>query len=162
MARGLNKVQIIGHLGADPDTRYMPSGKAVTNARIATSEQWKDKESGDPMEKTEWHSVVFFGKLAEIAAEYIRKGQQVYVEGKLQTRKWEDKEGKDRYTTEIIADQLLMLGKGGGSGDEREEREERQERRPAAKSGGKPAAKGGSKRQDPVDDDGDFDDDIPF
>lgn len=155
MARGLNKVQIIGHLGADPDTRYMPSGKAVTNLRIATSEQWKDKETGDPQEKTEWHSVVFFGKLAEIAAEYLRKGGQVYVEGKLQTRKWEDKEGKDRYTTEIIADQLLMLGK--NSGEDRPEREERSERRPS-----KPAAKGSGKRPEPVEDDGDFDDDIPF
>ena len=156
MARSLNKVQLIGNLGADPDTRYMPSGKAVTNIRIATSEQWKDKSTGDPMEKTEWHSVVFFDKIAEIAAEYLRKGSKVYIEGKLQTRKWEDKDGKDRYTTEIIAQNMLMLdGKQGG-----DEREEREERRPATKS--KPS--GGSRQREapPADDDGEFDDDIPF
>lgn len=153
MARGLNKVQLIGHLGADPETRYMPSGKAVTNLRVATSEQWKDKQTGDPMEKTEWHSIVTFDKLAEIAAEYLRKGSQVYFEGRLQTRKWQDKEGKDRYTTEVVADQLLMLGgKGESRGDEREER-------PPAKASGKAA---GGRGPAPVDDDGDFDDDIPF
>lgn len=138
---GLNKVQIIGHLGADPDTRYMPSGKPVTNIRVATSETWKDKESGDRKEKTEWHSVVFFDKLAEIAGEYLRKGSQVYVEGKLQTRKWQDKEGKDRYTTEIIAQQMQMLG-GKPQGD----RPARQQEKPSA----------------PPADDGGFDDDIPF
>src|SRR4051812_35259710 len=107
---GLNKAQIIGHLGADPETRYMPSGKAVTNIRVATSESWKDKDTGDKKEKTEWHSIVAFDKLAEIMAEYLRKGALVYVEGKLQTRKWQDKEGKDRYTTEIVASQMQMLG----------------------------------------------------
>ena len=117
MARGINKVILVGNLGADPDTRYMPSGKAVTNIRIATSESWKDKQTGDQQERTEWHSIVMYDKLGEIAAEYLRKGSQVYIEGKLRTRKWQDKEGKDRYTTEIIADQMQMLGgRGGGAG----------------------------------------------
>jgi single-strand DNA-binding protein len=110
MSRGINKVIIVGNLGADPDTRYMPSGDPVTNIRVATSESWKDKQTGDKKEATEWHSIVFFGKLAEIAAEYLRKGSQVYVEGKLKTRKWQDKEGKDRYSTEIVAGELQMLG----------------------------------------------------
>lgn len=106
----LNKVQLIGRLGADPETRYMPSGSAVTNLRIATSETWKDKESGERKERTEWHSVAFFGRLAEVAAEYLRKGSQCYVEGKLRTRKWQDRDGNDRYTTEIVANELVMLG----------------------------------------------------
>ena len=106
----LNKVQLIGRLGADPETRYMPSGSAVTNLRIATSETWKDKQSGDWQERTEWHSVAFFGRLAEVAAEYLRKGDQCYVEGKLRTRKWQDRDGNDRYTTEIVANELVMLG----------------------------------------------------
>lgn len=107
---GLNFVQIIGHLGADPDMRYMPSGKPVASIRIATSETWKDKESGDKKERTEWHSIAAFDKLAEIMGQYLRKGALVYVSGKLQTRKWQDKDGKDRYTTEIIASQMQMLG----------------------------------------------------
>src|SRR5919108_1606598 len=116
MARGINKVILVGNLGADPDTRYMPSGKAVTNIRIATSESWKDKQTGDQQERTEWHSIVMYDRLGEIAAEYLRKGSQVYIEGKLRTRKWQDKEGKDRYTTEIVADEMQMLGsKGGGA-----------------------------------------------
>jgi single-strand DNA-binding protein len=139
--RGVNRVTLIGHLGQDPDTRYMPNGKAVTNIRIATSEQWKDRETGDQKEKTEWHTVVLFDKLGEIAGEYLRKGSQVYVEGSLRTRKWQDKEGKDRYTTEIIAGQMLMLdGKPQG---ERPARQEQQRSAPPA-------------------DDGRFDDDIPF
>jgi single-strand DNA-binding protein len=138
---GLNKVQIIGHLGADPDTRYMPSGKPVTNIRVATSETWKDKDTGDKKEKTEWHSVVFFDKLAEIAGEYLRKGSQVYIEGKLQTRKWQDKEGKDRYTTEIIAQQMQMLG--GKPQGERQATPRPEQPNPPADTGG-------------------FDDDIPF
>ncbi len=116
MARGINKVILVGNLGADPDTRYMPSGKAVTNIRIATSESWKDKQTGDQQERTEWHSVVLFDKLGEIAAEYLRKGSQVYIEGSLRTRKWQDKEGKDRYTTEIIARDMQMLGGRSGAG----------------------------------------------
>ena len=116
MARGSTKSFWSAISGADPDTRYMPSGKAVTNIRIATSESWKDKQTGDKQERTEWHSIVMFDKLGEIAAEYLRKGSQVYIEGKLRTRKWQDKEGKDRYTTEIIADEMQMLGGRGGGG----------------------------------------------
>ena len=117
MARGINKVILVGNLGVDPETRYMPSGGAVTNLRIATSENWTDK-SGEKQERTEWHRVVLFGKLAEIGAEYLRKGQQVYVEGSLRTRKWQDKEGKDQYSTEIVANDMQMLGgRGGGASD---------------------------------------------
>jgi len=117
MARGINKVILIGNLGQDPDTRYMPSGSAVTNLRIATTESFKDKETGEQQERTEWHSVAMFGRLAEISAEYLKKGSQVYIEGRLRTRKWQDKEGKDRYSTEIVADQMQMLGgRGGGMG----------------------------------------------
>ena len=110
MSRGINKVILVGNLGQDPDTRYMPSGVAVTNISVATSEQWKDKQSGAQQERTEWHKVAFFGRLAEIAAEYLRKGSQVYVEGKLRTRKWQDRDGNDRWTTEVIADEMQMLG----------------------------------------------------
>ena len=110
MARGVNKVILIGNLGADPDTRYMPSGSAVTNIRIATSESWKDRQSGEQQERTEWHNVAFFDRLAEVAAEYLRKGSQVYVEGRLRTRKWQDRQGNDRYTTEIVAKEMEMLG----------------------------------------------------
>ena len=108
--RGVNKVIVVGNLGQDPDTRYMPSGSAVTNISIATSEKWKDKQTGEPRERTEWHKVSMFGRLAEIAAEYLRKGSQVYIEGKLQTDKWQDKDGNDRYTTKIIANEMQMLG----------------------------------------------------
>jgi single-strand DNA-binding protein len=151
MARGINKVILVGNLGADPDTRYMPSGKAVTNIRIATSESWTDRQSGDKQERTEWHGIVLFDKLGEIAAEYLRKGSQVYIEGSLRTRKWQDKQGQDRYTTEIIARDMQMLGgrPGGGSGSGSEPRAERrtgaEDRAPASA---------------PPDDD--FDDDIPF
>ena len=110
MARGINKVIVFGNLGADPDSRSMPNGNAVTNISVATSESWNDKETGEKQEKTEWHRVVFFGRLAEIASDYLKKGSQVYVEGKLQTRKWEDKEGNERWTTEIVANQMQMLG----------------------------------------------------
>ena len=110
MARGINKVIIVGNLGADPDSRAMPSGNAVTNISVATSESWNDRETGEKQEKTEWHRVVFFIRLAEIAAQYLKKGSQVYVEGKLQTRKWEDKEGNERWTTEVVANQMQMLG----------------------------------------------------
>ena len=110
MARGINKVIVVGNLGADPDTRFMPSGNAVTNISVATSESWNDKVTGEKQERTEWHRVVFFGRLAEIASEYLKKGSQVYIEGKLQTRKWEDKEGNERWTTEIVSNQMQMLG----------------------------------------------------
>ena len=110
MARGINKVILVGTLGRDPETRYMPSGGAVTNLNLATSESWKDKQTGEKKEQTEWHRVVLFNKLAEIGAEYLRKGQQVYIEGKLRTRKWQNKDGQDQYSTEIIADDMQMLG----------------------------------------------------
>ncbi len=116
MARGVNKVILIGNLGADPETRYMPSGSAVTNVNLATSEQWKDKQTGQPQERTEWHKVVFFNRLAEIAGEYLKKGSKVYVEGQLRTRKWQGQDGQDRYTTEIVAREMQMLdGASGGS-----------------------------------------------
>jgi single-strand DNA-binding protein len=157
MARGINKVIVVGNLGNDPDTRYMPSGGAVTNLSIATSESWKDKQSGEQKERTEWHKVAMFGRLAEIAAEYLRKGSQVYIEGKLRTRKWQDRDGNDRYTTEIIADEMQMLGGRGGAG--------------GAGSGGgnfgggQPSSGGGQKggnNPPPQSSPDDFDDDIPF
>ena len=116
MARGINKVIIVGNLGGDPETRYMPSGSAVTNLTVATNESWKDKQTGEQKDRTEWHKVAMFNRLAEIAAEYLRKGSQVYIEGKLRTRKWQDKSGQDRWTTEIIADEMQMLGGRGGAG----------------------------------------------
>jgi len=114
MARGINKVIIVGNLGGDPEVRYMPSGNAVTNVTIATSETWKDKQSGQNQERTEWHRVVFFNRLAEIAGEYLRKGGKVYVEGSLRTRKWQGQDGQDRYTTEIVASEMQMLDSRGG------------------------------------------------
>ena len=154
MARGVNKVILVGNLGKDPETRYMPSGSAVTNLRIATTEAWKDKQSGEQQERTEWHAVAMFGRLAEIAAEYLRKGSQVYIEGKLRTRKWQDKEGKDRYTTEIVADEMQMLGsKGGGASAGA-----------GAMAGAGAAGSGGGRTavNDSGGPPGDFDDDIPF
>ena len=156
MARGVNKVILVGNLGKDPETRYMPSGSAVTNLTLATSESWKDKQTGDQQERTEWHKVAMFGRLAEIAAEYLRKGSQVYIEGKLRTRKWQDKEGKDRWTTEIVADEMQMLGsKGGGAGAGA-----------GAMSSGAAAGGSGGGGRAAVNDSGgppgDFDDDIPF
>ena len=148
MARGVNKVILVGNLGKDPEVRYMPSGGAVANVTLATSEQWKDKQSGEQKERTEWHSVVFYQRLAEIAGEYLKKGSQIYVEGSLRTRKWQDKNGNDRYTTEIIASEMQMLGGRSGAG--------------GASFGG------GSKASEPVSggDEGrfneGFDDDIPF
>lgn len=142
MARGINKVILIGHLGADPETRYMPSGSAVTNMRLATTEQWRDKTSGEQQERTEWHNVAMFGRLAEIAAEYLRKGSQVYVEGRLRTRKWQDRDGNDRWTTEIVANEMQMLGGRSGSGA-------------GAPAPAKPADEAAAPASD-------FDDDIPF
>jgi len=142
MARGINKVIIVGNLGADPETRYMPSGGAVTNLRVATSESWKDKQTGEQQERTEWHRVAMFGRLAEIAAEYLRKGSQVYLEGSLRTRKWQDKDGNDRYSTEIVANEMQMLG---GRADSSA---------PARSSSSAAVAEAG-----PPDE---FDDDIPF
>jgi single-strand DNA-binding protein len=116
MARGINKVILVGNLGADPETRAMPSGTTVANLRIATSESWRDKQSGEQQERTEWHRVALFGRLGEIAAEYLKKGSQVYIEGSLRTRKWQDKQGNERYSTEIVANEMQMLGGGRGGG----------------------------------------------
>ena len=116
MARGVNKVILVGNLGADPETRAMPSGSTVANLRIATSESWRDKQSGEQQERTEWHRVALFGRLGEIAAEYLKKGSQVYIEGSLRTRKWQDKQGNERYSTEIVANEMQMLGSGRGGG----------------------------------------------
>jgi single-strand DNA-binding protein len=116
MARGVNKVILIGNLGADPETRAMPSGTTVANLRVATSESWRDKQTGEQQERTEWHRVALFGRLAEVAGEYLRKGSQVYIEGSLRTRKWTDKQGNERYSTEIIGNDLQMLGGRGGAG----------------------------------------------
>lgn len=146
MARGINKVILIGNLGQDPEVKYTPSGSAVTNVNIATNESWKDKNSGERQERTEWHRVVFFARLAEIVGEYLRKGSQVYIEGRLQTRKWQDKDGNDRYSTEIVANEMQMLGgRGGGSAAFDE-----------PSSGQKSAPEESGKAPD------DFDDDIPF
>jgi single-strand DNA-binding protein len=155
MARGVNKVILVGNLGADPETRSMPSGMTVTNIRIATSESWKDKASGAQQERTEWHSIALFGRLGEIAAEYLRKGSQVFVEGKLRTRKWQDKQGNDRFTTEIIADNMQMLGgrAGGGAGAGGAERGAAAGTPPRDDSDQSPAPAGGKEE---------FDDDIPF
>jgi single-strand DNA-binding protein len=167
MARGVNKVILIGNLGADPETRAMPSGTTVANLRIATSESWRDKQTGEQQERTEWHRVAFFGRLAEVAGEYLRKGSQVYIEGSLRTRKWQDKEGKDRYSTEIVGNDLQMLGgRGGGAGGAaggggggagagggREHLGEETGGGGAGGSGGAPRG-GGSGEE--------FDDDIPF
>ena len=118
MARGINKVILVGHLGQDPEVRYTTSGSAVTNISLATTESWKDKNTGEKVEKTEWHRIVFFGRLAEIAGEYLTRGRQVYIEGKLQTRKWQDQNNQDRYTTEVVGNEMQMLGsaQGGGQG----------------------------------------------
>jgi len=161
MARGINKVIIVGNVGGDPETRYMPSGSAVTNLTIATNESWKDKATGEQKERTEWHRVAMFNRLAEIAAEYLRKGSQVYIEGKLRTRKWQDKSGQDRYTTEIIADEMQMLGGRGGSGGGGNFGGGQQG---GAPSGGAPSGGGqqGGGNAPPQPGPDDFDDDIPF
>ncbi len=153
MARGVNKVILVGNLGKDPEMKYTASGAAIANITVATSESWNDKQTGEKVEKTEWHRVVFFRRLAEIVGEYLRKGSQVYIEGKLQTRKWQDQNGQDRYTTEIVASEMQMLGARGGEG------------------GGRPQGGGGGFRSNPQPQqsqsqpkpDNDFaDDDIPF
>ena len=152
MARGINKVILVGTLGADPDTRYTPSNAAVTNLSLATNESWKDKQSGEQKEKTEWHRIVMFNRLAEIASEYLRKGSQIYIEGKIQTRKWEDKEGKDRWTTEIVANEMQMLGGRSSGGN------------PGGASGSEFASSGSSAPAPAPSSDAsdDFDDDIPL
>ena len=153
-SRSVNKVILLGHLGKDAETRFTPSGQSVTNFSLATSRRWKDQQTGEWKEQTEWHNIVMYDRLAEIAAEYLRKGSQVYVEGRLRTRKWQDKEGRDRYTTEIIANEMQMLGGRGGGGAGTESRSEpRGESRAAAAERPAPASSGGGS---------DFDDDIPF
>jgi single-strand DNA-binding protein len=143
MSRGVNKVILVGRLGKDPEIRYSPNGAAVANFSVATSESWKDKNTGEKKEQTEWHRIVFFGRLAEVCGEYLKKGAQIYIEGRLQTRKWQDKEGHDRYTTEIVGNEMQMLGgKGGG-----------REEPPTAEA----PANGKPERKQP-----DYDDDIPF
>ena len=154
MARGVNKVILVGNLGRDPEVRYSPNGSAVANITLATSESWKDKTSGEKQEKTEWHRVVFFGRLAEIAGEYLKKGAQIYVEGRLQTRKWTDKEGHERYTTEIVAGEMQMLGSRGGAGAPSDNFN--QDQAPAENTSAKKAAPSNAAVA------GDFDDDIPF
>lgn len=139
-SRGVNKVIIVGNLGNDPEVKYTASGSAITNITVATSESWKDKQSGEKKESTEWHKVSFFGRLAEIAGEYLRKGSKVYVEGSLRTRKWQDQQGVERYTTEIVAEEMQMLD--GRSGDSQPKANGKQESAPAPNT--------------------DFDDDIPF
>ena len=153
MARGINKVILVGNLGADPEIRYMPSGGAVTNLSIATTDSWRDKESGEQQERTEWHRVAMFGRLAEIAGEYLRKGRQVYIEGRLRTRKWQDRDGNDRYTTEIVANEMQMLGGRSDTGAGAPSR-------PAPEAA--PAAAPAAAASTASSDSGDFDDDIPF
>ncbi len=158
MAASVNKAIIIGNLGADPETRYAPSGDAICNIRLATTETWKDKATGEKKEATEWHRVTFYGKLAEIAGQYLKKGSQCYIEGSLRTRKWQDKDGQDRYTTEIRADELKMLGKTSGSAAGEQN---------APSSGSAPAssqapAGGGTPARKPAMAGDDMDDDIPF
>ncbi len=154
MARGVNKAILVGNLGRDPEVRYSPNGQAVANVTLATSESWKDKTSGEKQEKTEWHRVVFFGRLAEIAGEYLKKGAQIYVEGRLQTRKWTDKDGHDRYTTEIVANDMQMLGSRGGAGAPSIDNFNQDQ--PADNTGST-----GAKKTTPAVA-GEFDDDIPF
>jgi single-strand DNA-binding protein len=149
MAKGINKVILIGNLGAEPEVRYMPNGRAIANVRLATAESWKDRETGQQQERTEWHRIVFYGPLAEIVKEYLHKGSQIYVEGRLQTRKWQDKDGQDRYTTEIVANEMQMLG-GRGGGSSPMERDSSAPARSQSSSGGLDSAPP------------DFDDDIPF
>jgi single-strand DNA-binding protein len=167
-ARGINKVILVGNMGNDPEIRYSQSGAAITNISIATSETWKDKQTGQPQERTEWHRVVFFNRLAEIAGEYLHKGSKVYVEGSLRTRKWQDKEGQDRYSTEIVCNEMQMLdSRGAGQGGGGQSNYGEQQRAPqsggsqsgAPQSGGaaQPVATGA-----PPAEYGNFDDDIPF
>ncbi|MCG5495711.1 MULTISPECIES: single-stranded DNA-binding protein [Ectothiorhodospira] len=168
MARGINKVILVGNLGNDPEVKYMPSGSAVANVSIATTDRWKDKQSGEMQDRTEWHRVVFFGRLAEIAGEYLRKGSQVYVEGRLQTRKWQTQDGQDRYSTEIVANEMQMLGGRGGSGGgsssgfdssggQWDQSPPRDQGGPGS-SGGQSSGQSSGSRPGPSD----FDDDIPF
>lgn len=154
MARGINKVILVGNVGSDPEVRYLPNGNPVANLSIATSETWKDKQTGERQERTEWHRVVYFNRLAEIVSEYVKKGAKVYTEGSLRTRKWQDQNGNDRYTTEIVANELQMLD--GRGGDYQQSSAPRTQQAPSQQSASKPQA---APQPAAIDD---FDDDIPF
>jgi len=157
MARGVNKVILVGNLGKDPEVRYMPNGNAIANITLATTDSWKDKQTGEQQEKTEWHRIVMFRRLGEIAGEYLKKGSQVYIEGKLQTRKWQDNSGNDRYTTEIVANEMQMLGgRGGGSAGFPADSA------PAQSAPAQSAPAQSAPTPAPAAAGGDFDDDIPF
>ena len=160
MARGINKAILIGNLGNDPDIRYTASGTAIANISLATAESWRDKNSGEQQERTEWHRIVFFGRLAEIVGEYLRKGSQIYVEGRIQTRKWQDKEGNDRYSTEVVASEMQMLGGRGGAGAPMNT--DSQARAPEARNAAPPPDKPASGARPGAAPADDFDDDIPF
>ena len=164
MARGINKVILIGNLGRDPETRYTQGGAAVTNLRIATAESWKDRQTGEQQERTEWHWVVCFARLGEIAGEYLRKGSKVYIEGRLQTRKWQDKEGHDRYSTEIVANEMQMLDSRGGDTTGAGEAPARQAgaRSPSPRSSSDNRAEPQYDSSATSDFGNDIDDDIPF
>jgi single-strand DNA-binding protein len=161
MAKGINKVILVGNLGNDPEVKYMPSGGAVTNFSLATADSWKDKTSGERVDKTEWHRVVFFNRLAEIAGEYLKKGSQVYIEGSLRTRKWQDQGGQDRYTTEIVGSEMQMLGSrsGGDASYSGGQSAPQQSARPPA---AKPAQNQSRQAPPAAQNFDDFDDDIPF
>jgi single-strand DNA-binding protein len=160
--RGVNKVILVGNLGNDPEIRYSQSGAAITTVSIATSETWKDKQTGQPQERTEWHRVVFFNRLAEISSEYLRKGSKVYVEGGLRTRKWQDKDGQDRYTTEIVGNEMQMLdSRGAGQGSSHESDVEQPQSAPRP-SGSRQGSAAPAATPAPAGDYGSFDDDIPF
>lgn len=161
MARGVNKVILVGNLGADPETRYTASGSAITNIRVATSESWKDKQTGENQERTEWHRIVFFSRLAEIAGEYLRKGSQVYIEGSLRTRKWQDQSGQDRYSTEVVANEMQMLGSRGGDSFDRPA-QATQATQGSGFRDSKPQQQAAQPQAAPQADDGFAEDDIPF
>jgi single-strand DNA-binding protein len=163
MARGINKVILVGNLGGDPETRYTASGAAITNITLATSESWRDKQSGETQERTEWHRVVFFNRLAEIAGEYLRKGRQVYIEGSLRTRKWQDQNGQDRWTTEIVANEMQMLGNRGDDMGSRPSSEQGfRGSQPQQQRQAPPPEQPSQQQQSGPQDDGFTDDDIPF
>ncbi|EAM8419253.1 single-stranded DNA-binding protein [Salmonella enterica] len=160
-SRGLNKVMLIGHLGQDPDVRYLPNGNAVAMLSLATSDTWKDKQTGEQKERTEWHRVVIYGKLAGIAGEYLRKGSQVYIEGELRTRKWTDQSGQERYTTEVVVSMqgtMQMLGSRGNGGNGQQQGSQGQPQQPAGRSYSGTPPKQHPANEPPMD----FDDDIPF
>ncbi|HDC2548005.1 TPA: single-stranded DNA-binding protein [Salmonella enterica] len=160
-SRGLNKVMLIGHLGQDPDVRYLPNSNAVAMLSLATSDTWKDKQTGEQKERTEWHRVVIYGKLAEIAGEYLRKGSQVYIEGELRTRKWTDQNGQERYTTEVVVSMqgsMQMLGSRGNGGNGQQQGSQGQPQQPAGRSYSGMPPKQHPANEPPMD----FDDDIPF